>query len=482
MSDGEGRAGTGSHLLWVAATILAVAAFALRPIHSFDVFWYLRAGAEIVARGALPAHDPFSFTASPHWMNHEWLAEILLYLVHQLGGISALALLPALVLFVAFWLLLGPTRREARACGVPLAITWPVALGLGGAGLVLGEIAEPRAQLFSWVLFAATFALCLADARTPSPWIAAALPLQLIWTNLHGGNPTGVALLGLHFLFSPGGARLRGRRALVAGAAAVLTLAGPYGWKVHGHFLSSHQGLAELREWLPLTGAIALGSYAHLVYLGVVAAAAISLLVRRRQGSGAPFSGTLRFEAAALVVFLLLSIRYARFSGEACLVAAAIFLRAGLRPGRAPAAAAPLAALGLLLVAGALLPSARTFGLGLAPGRHPIAAVAWLRAHRPPGPMFNSFNFGGYLQWAYPEEKVFIDGRAFTVYPDDLFAEMLAVYAQPTRFRDLEQRFNLRLAVVQTSGRGASFLAWLRQQPDWNVRYQDARATILTRR
>jgi hypothetical protein len=233
---------------------------------------------------------------------------------------------------------------------------------------------------------------------------------------------------------------------------------------------------------MPLTGAITLGSYAHLVYLAVVAATAVSLLARRRQGPGALFSGTLRFEAAALVVFFLLSIRYVRFSGETSLVAAAILMRAGLRPGRAPAAAAPLAALALLLVAGTLLPSARTFGPGLAPGRYPIDAVAWLRAHRPSGPMFNSFNFGGYLQWSYPEEKVFVDGRAFTVYPDDLFTELLAVYAQPARFRALQQRFNLRLAVLQTTGRGADLLAWLRQQPDWTVAYQDARATILIRR
>ena len=52
--------------------IVTLAAFlmALRTIHSFDVFWYLRAGGEILTRHALPVHDPFSFTSDKDWLNH----------------------------------------------------------------------------------------------------------------------------------------------------------------------------------------------------------------------------------------------------------------------------------------------------------------------------------------------------------------------------------------------------------------------------
>ncbi|MCS6883764.1 MAG: hypothetical protein NZU74_20800, partial [Chloroflexaceae bacterium] len=42
----------------------------------------------------------------------------------------------------------------------------------------------------------------------------------------------------------------------------------------------------------------------------------------------------------------------------------------------------------------------------------PVGAAEFIRRERPPGPMFNSYNFGGYLMWAlYPEYPVFVDGR-----------------------------------------------------------------------
>ena len=42
----------------------------------------------------------------------------------------------------------------------------------------------------------------------------------------------------------------------------------------------------------------------------------------------------------------------------------------------------------------------------------PLEAAEYLRDHDPPGFMFNSYNWGGYLIWSlYPDRLVFIDGR-----------------------------------------------------------------------
>jgi hypothetical protein len=41
----------------------------------------------------------------------------------------------------------------------------------------------------------------------------------------------------------------------------------------------------------------------------------------------------------------------------------------------------------------------------------PVAATAWLKENRPHAVIFNHYNWGGYLIWARPEGKVFIDGR-----------------------------------------------------------------------
>jgi hypothetical protein len=93
--------------------------------------------------------------------------------------------------------------------------------------------------------------------------------------------------------------------------------------------------------------------------------------------------------------------------------------------------------------------------------------------------MLNSYNFGGYLMWAYPREKVFIDSRAFTVYSETHFQDLLRLYAEPSFFRTLEMRWHFRLAVLQRAGRGARFLDWLRGQSDWRVLHEDDVATVL---
>src|SRR5205823_9243873 len=48
----------------------------------------------------------------------------------------------------------------------------------------------------------------------------------------------------------------------------------------------------------------------------------------------------------------------------------------------------------------------------------PAAAVSFMARERPPGPIFNDYNWGGYLIWKlYPQYRVFIDGRT-DVYGD----------------------------------------------------------------
>src|SRR5262249_45664584 len=104
-----------------------------------------------------------------------------------------------------------------------------------------------------------------------------------------------------------------------------------------------------------------------------------------------------------------------------------------------------------------------------------------LNRARPTGPLFNSYNFGGYLMWAYPSERVFIDGRAFTVYSEDHLRELARVYEEPTPFTELEHPFGFRLCGHQTQGLGAGFARWLSAQPDWKVAYADDLAIVLSR-
>src|SRR5262245_27100313 len=60
----------------------------------WDFWWDLKAGQYIVESRSIPYLDPFSFTRAGHeWIAHEWLSEIIMYSVFQLGGWMGLFLL-----------------------------------------------------------------------------------------------------------------------------------------------------------------------------------------------------------------------------------------------------------------------------------------------------------------------------------------------------------------------------------------------------
>ncbi len=440
--------------------LLVVAALCITRIVEHDTPWYLAAGDLILRTHALPSVDPFSYTSTKAWLNHEWLAEVVLALGYRAGGFVALGVLQGLTLAFSVGIIAWATRKREGFLGLS-TLVWIVVV------FVLREWTGPRAQLLSVPCFALTLTLTLVQGDDDALlWWC--IPIQLAWTQLHGGNPTGVALVGIAFVASPSL-----RRAVVVVLCAVATIVGPYGFRVHRHFLGSHAALPNIREWEPLAVALSNGSIAHWVVVALVIASFVSL--RGRTGA------TLRRDALLLLVFSVVAIRYQRFAIECCMVAAAILAPTLGRATQGRWSAVTRIGLAVLMSSGFALATIRSPGVGLEPSRFPLRAVDWLKQAHPVGPMFNSYNYGGYLLWAWPEQPVFVDGRAFTVYDDALVASLPALYADPPRFADLQARYGFRLAVLQRVGRGESLVAWLRTRPEWQVVYEDAMTLIFVR-
>jgi hypothetical protein len=112
--------------------------------------------------------------------------------------------------------------------------------------------------------------------------------------------------------------------------------------------------------------------------------------------------------------------------------------------------------------------------------KFPVAAVEYLNQHPVPGPMFNSYGFGGYLVWSrWPEHKVFIDGRS-------------ELYERGGVLNDYMQVLNIRpaaLSILRAYGiqsclldREESFATVLNALPDWQKVYSDDRSVLFVRR
>ena len=128
----------------VAFAYFAISSSALRD---GDTSWHLAAGRWIVAHGAVPTTDPFSYTfLGKPWTAHEWLSELLMFSVYAAGGWPGLLLMFGAVTGVTLVTLALYVRRWLS---FPLALV-PVTLCFVGTL----EFSLARPHLFGWLLLA----------------------------------------------------------------------------------------------------------------------------------------------------------------------------------------------------------------------------------------------------------------------------------------------------------------------------------------
>jgi hypothetical protein len=116
--------------------------------------------------------------------------------------------------------------------------------------------------------------------------------------------------------------------------------------------------------------------------------------------------------------------------------------------------------------------------LDLEKARFPVRAAAFLDQQRLPGPLFNTYEFGGYLIWRlYPRYRVYIDGRS-DLYGTALIENFVQVYEVNADPRVVLNRDGIRTILVDPHSNLANFL---RTQPEWKRAYEDPVAVIFSR-
>jgi hypothetical protein len=128
---------------------------------------------------------------------------------------------------------------------------------------------------------------------------------------------------------------------------------------------------------------------------------------------------------------------------------------------------------------------ARAPALGVATWTVPSGAADYLLEHHVSGPIFNTYEQGGYLMWRlWPQDQVFIDGRSLSeaVYRD--YHQIL--FTGPRD--ELLKRYAIQVVVMNTMDyvSGALYpLALDLANPsntEWDLVYEDTQAVIFLRR
>ena len=469
--------------VYLGGTVLACAIRGLIAKVPPNDFWFHAAtGRTVAATGRVPTVDAFTFTMEgTPYVNGAWLSDLGLYVSYDAGGLTLVLLLHAAAVAGTFLLLVVCARElgaSSRVCALAVGL---FALVLASSNL------EVRPQTLAYPLFVGCLLIlwrcraALAQGRRPTMlWLL--VPLLLVWVNLHGSFPLGLALLGA-FLLSEAIDRFRQRgptdlRPLalpvaIAVLTAVTTLVNPTGLRIYSYVASlmSHPAMrAAVDEWHAPTWSTFTGK-AFFIGIAVVL---VALWTGRKKVE--------TIDVVLLLIFALLGLQAIRnvvwfsFVG-ATLLSRSLAGRMADRPSQ-PGSAVINAAILVFLLSFAVVvaPGVRQRVLSgawatVTPEPLPDAAVAVLQTAQPkPRRIFDEVRFGSYLAWAAPDLPFFIDPR-FELYPIELIRDYQAL-SNGVDVPRLFETYGFD-AVFAAQAEQAKLIALLKDDPEWRLAYED---------
>ena len=414
--------------------------FHIYPLGLGDVYWHLNTGRWIWEHGALQQSDPFTYTAnatddSPqglvsneYWQHVTlqgfWLAQLFFYGVYAMFGLWGLVVCKAL-LFLAIYGLVFRTLLAERVqplLALLIILAFP---------LLLYRFDELRPQVFSFlgvVLVYSTMnrALKQIHAGTTRPGILLILPLiMFLWANCHPGFILGwiiiVAMLG-GFLIDAWRAGVKPdqsvlRYLITLGVTALLaSMINPLAGILfrYAGVIRSQFGFG-VDEFLPLFNYARIYGHPFLFYgvLALVLVTAAAVVMRWKHVGSARLFLFAGFAVAGFYAF-----RYMIFSVLVVTMIGIPHVSALLEP--------YLVRVRPLMMALTLLATSATgylvyqrggWNMGPEETRYvPTSAADWILAKHPPAPLFNAYEYGGYLGWRLtPDYKVFVDPRCLDI-------------------------------------------------------------------
>lgn len=492
--------------LVMAVALLGVFAMAARVSMDTDTWWHLRAGQWMVANRSLPWVDHFSYTRlGEAWEYPGWPVQILMYAVYRLLGPGGLNLWTAAMVTLALYFLWKTLRGGAFSRAFILIL----------AAAVSGLYWAARPYLITFVL-AAVFLWALEAYRwQPDPrtrrrllWLT---PLMALWVNSHGGFAVGFLLWGVYLageLVSGLAQQWEAWRAGEAGGPSLRWVSGvlrreglawllwiglllvlaaclnPYGPSMLAYPFKT-VGIGALQDYIqewqsPDFHALNVQPFAWLllITLGVVGASPRRMaLTDFLLVAGFLYMGLLAGRNIALFA-LAAPPALARHLEP---LVEALQEKLGLRLDLDSPPALRLARLNWVLLGALVLAAAGKAALVYPASVNqaafhkslPVEAVAYLRENRPPGRLFNSYNWGGYLIWALPDYPVFVDGRT-DLYSDAILEQWLQVARAEPGWEAVLERWEVRLALMES---GSSLNKAL-EAAGWRLLYQDELAVI----
>jgi len=383
-----------------------------------DMWWHLSVGDWIVQNRSFPRTGIFSQLANRPWMAYSWGYEVLLSRAYAWWSFVGMALfgtvLTIAVAVAVFCMLYRISHR--------FWVSWALSIAVYSAFLF--NIA-PRPLFFTVVLFTICLTLLFESQRSGRVQLLYWLPLIfLIWANIHIQFIYGLAVLGLF-----AGINLLQRIAIwlqvypdslvqptlpaaplfvILGCCVLASCIGPYSYHLYVEAFVISQSKIMYRMIIELQ-ALSFQYYNHYMELLLAIGAYFALGWQKKMDP---------FKLALLVFVSVFAFRTWRDAWFVCVTAAAIIADFPVsaeereQPVRISGWATVAAASVVLLLLTMRNTDFNERGMDRAiSGEYPVDAVNFLRRNPAGGPIYNSFDWGGFLIFYMPQYPVSMDGR-----------------------------------------------------------------------
>lgn len=367
----------------------------LLPPMDPDLGWQLRCGELILKGQGFCTQNQFSVLMSGYqWPNHHWLYQVLLFSIWQKFGLWGLSLFNAFLVSLIFFIFHQTIKNlhleKKWAIILILFLTW----GVFSWGI--------RSQLFGLFYFTLILFILLQEKIKLKYY----LPLIfLLWANTHGS-----VVLGLAFLFLYSLKNLQEKTTIfILSLSLLATLINPHGFKI---FQVAWQHLSGVRlekliaEWVPpnllnwslvFLGGFFLLSLSHKTLWPAIASFTfLTLKARRNLPLFFIFFFPLFLNNSSLKNWLKPWLKKQVLRKSLLILTCLAFLFYGLHH-QLPQTLKTNSSLNNYCQNSTL--------------NYPCQAVNFLKTQSEKGPLFNRYEWGGFLIWQLPEYKVFVDGR-----------------------------------------------------------------------
>jgi len=487
----------------ISLAIIFGLVFFIHRIENADIWYHLKTGEYILKNHTIVHQDIFSYTAlGNQWINHQWLSQVLFYLIFKNFGFKGVILFSALIMNAALFLLASIAYKKSNYIVTTLLFILTIFYSV---------LFIPIRPLIFTYFFAALYFYILYTYKYRDKNFIYILPLlQVIWANLHASFLLGIVLI-FFYLF---GELIMWKtkvfnqekiiknhkyyKLLIIGIISILvSLLNPNGYRLFlypTYLLKSKLFLMHLTEWTSIFQYRSSPPPTLLYYKIIIIVLMSTFLLNIK-----------RINASHLIIFcglFYLSLNSRRnvplfLFLSFPLVCLNIFtLERFIKRLRLKYFLTPLNIIIRVIIIMFMvikisdvvsdrlyvkLNLNRRFGFGFTeyPFSYLDEACNFIEDNGIKGNIFNEFDIGDYLIWRFfPKRKVFIDGRPL-VYGENFFSDYKEVLINPQGWGNLVAKYDINYALLHCASPSASnLLIKLYRDKNWILIYLNNNSVI----